>query len=138
MLEKVTWRFAIFRMKSSCTLITDYNLFIAKLYHISHFSSLTYLEAGASIFCISKLAFTAISCARLMFFTPFAASMRSSKEINFGGEAVIRQKWYKQGICWKLGMLPKSLLSIKDRTCNQTLLVHQDMTTKTTFYEKKN
>ena len=33
-------------------------------------------------------------------------------------------------------MLPKYPLSIKGRTCNQTLLVHQDMTKKTTFYEK--
>jgi len=33
-------------------------------------------------------------------------------------------------------MLPKSLLSIKGQSCNQTLLVHQDMTKKTTFYEK--
>ena len=33
-------------------------------------------------------------------------------------------------------MLPKSLLSIKGRSCNQTLLVHQDTTKKTTFYEK--
>jgi len=41
-----------------------------------------------------------------------------------------------QGICWKRGMLPKCLLSIKGRTCNQTLLVHQDMTKKTTFYKK--
>ena len=30
----------------------------------------------------------------------------------------------------------KCLLSIKGRSCNQTLLVHQDMTKKTTFYEK--
>jgi len=42
----------------------------------------------------------------------------------------------KQGIHWKRKMLPKCLLSIKGRTCNQTLLVHQDMTKKTTFYEK--
>jgi len=37
---------------------------------------------------------------------------------------------------WTRGMLPKSLLSLKGRSCNQTLLVHQDMTKKTTFYEK--
>jgi len=41
-----------------------------------------------------------------------------------------------EGIRWKRGMLPKRLLSIKGRTCNQTLLVHQDMTKKTTFYER--
>jgi len=34
-------------------------------------------------------------------------------------------------------MLPKWLLSIKGRTCNPTPLVHQDMTKKTTFYEKE-
>ena len=45
-------------------------------------------------------------------------------------------KLYKQGNRWKRGMLPKSLLSIKGRSCNQSLLVHQDMTKKTTFYEK--
>jgi len=33
-------------------------------------------------------------------------------------------------------MLPKCLLSIKGRSSNQTVLVHQDMTKKTTFYEK--
>ena len=43
---------------------------------------------------------------------------------------------HKQENRWKRGMLPKSLLSIKGRRCNQTLLVHQDMTKKTTFYEK--
>jgi len=32
-------------------------------------------------------------------------------------------------------MLPKYLLSIKGRSCNQTPLVHQDMTKKNTFYE---
>ena len=37
---------------------------------------------------------------------------------------------------WKRGMLPKCLLSIKGRSCNQTPLVHHDMTKKTTFYEK--
>ena len=42
----------------------------------------------------------------------------------------------EQGNGWKRGMLPKSLLSIKGRSCNQTLLAHQDMTKKTTFYEK--
>jgi len=31
---------------------------------------------------------------------------------------------------WKWGMLPKCLWSIKGRTCNQTPLVHQDMTKK--------
>ena len=31
---------------------------------------------------------------------------------------------------------PKPILSIKGRRCNQTLLVHQDMKKKTTFYEK--
>jgi len=41
----------------------------------------------------------------------------------------------KQGNSWKQEMLPKSLLSIKGRSCNQTPLVHQDMTKKTTFYE---
>ena len=48
-------------------------------------------------------------------------------------------RWFKewwvpkhvQGIHRKRRMLPECLLS-----CNQTLLVHQDMTTKTTFYEK--
>jgi len=34
------------------------------------------------------------------------------------------------------GMLHKCLLSMKGRSCNQTPLVHQDMTKKTTFYEK--
>jgi len=43
---------------------------------------------------------------------------------------------FEQGIHWKRGMLPKCLLSIKARICNQTLLEHQDMTKKTTFYEK--
>jgi len=38
-----------------------------------------------------------------------------------------------QGNCWKRGKLLKCLLSIKGRSCNQTLLVHQDMTKKTTF-----
>jgi len=33
-------------------------------------------------------------------------------------------------------IMKQKLLSIKGRTCNQTLLVHQDMTRKTTFYEK--
>jgi len=33
-------------------------------------------------------------------------------------------------------MLPKCKLSIKGRTCNPTPLVHQDITNKTTFYEK--
>ena len=33
-------------------------------------------------------------------------------------------------------MFPEWLLSIKGRTCNPTPLVHQDMTKKTTFYEK--
>ena len=42
----------------------------------------------------------------------------------------------KQGNRWKRGMLPKSILSIKGRSCNQTLLVYQDMTKKNTFYEK--
>ena len=42
----------------------------------------------------------------------------------------------KQGNHWKRGMLPKCLLSIKGRFCNQTPLVQQDMTKKTTFYEK--
>ena len=42
----------------------------------------------------------------------------------------------KQGNHWKRGMLPKSLLSLKGRSCNQILLVHQYMTKKTTFYEK--
>ena len=37
---------------------------------------------------------------------------------------------------WRLGMLPKCMLSIKGRTCYQTLLVHQYMTKKTTFNEK--
>ena len=32
-------------------------------------------------------------------------------------------------------MLPKSILSIKGRSCNQILLVHQNMTKKSTFYE---
>ena len=41
----------------------------------------------------------------------------------------------RQGIRWKLELLPKCLLFIKGRTCNQTLHVHQDMTKKTTFYE---
>ena len=40
----------------------------------------------------------------------------------------------EQGNRWKRGMLPKCLLSIKGKSCNQTLLVHQDMK-KTTFYE---
>jgi len=43
---------------------------------------------------------------------------------------------YKQGIRWKRGMLSKSLLSIKCRTCNQTLLVHLDMTKKAPFMKK--
>ena len=43
---------------------------------------------------------------------------------------------FEQGNCWKRGMLPKCLLSIKGRSCNQTPLVHQDMTKKTTLYEK--
>ena len=34
-------------------------------------------------------------------------------------------------------MLPKSLLSIKGRRCNQTPLVHQDMTKKTTIDETR-
>jgi len=34
-------------------------------------------------------------------------------------------------------MLPKWLLSIKGQICNPTPLVHQDMTKKTNFYEKK-
>ena len=42
----------------------------------------------------------------------------------------------KQGNRWKRGMLPKSILSIKGRSCNQKILVNQDMTKKTTFYEK--
>jgi len=42
----------------------------------------------------------------------------------------------KQGNRAKQGMLLKSLLSIKGRSCNQTLLVHQDVTKKTTFNEK--
>jgi len=42
----------------------------------------------------------------------------------------------KQGNRWKQRMLPKCLLSIKGRTCNQAPLVHQDMTKKTTFNEK--
>ena len=33
-------------------------------------------------------------------------------------------------------MLPKCILSIKGRSCNQTPLVHQDITKKTTVYEK--
>jgi len=33
--------------------------------------------------------------------------------------------------------LPKKLLSIKGRISNPTPLVHQDMTKKTFFYEKK-
>jgi len=33
----------------------------------------------------------------------------------------------EQGNRWKRGMLPQNLLSIKGRSCNQTLLVHQDM-----------
>jgi len=33
----------------------------------------------------------------------------------------------QQITCWKRGMLPKCLLSIKGRTCNQTLL-HQSST----------
>ena len=41
---------------------------------------------------------------------------------------------YRQGNRWGQGMLPKSLLSIKGRSCNQTLLVYQDMTKKTTLY----
>ena len=31
---------------------------------------------------------------------------------------------------------PNGVLSIKGRTCNQSLLVHQHMTKKTTFHEK--
>jgi len=42
----------------------------------------------------------------------------------------------KQGNHWKRGMLPKCLLSIKGRSCNQTPPVHQDMPKKTTFYKK--
>ena len=42
----------------------------------------------------------------------------------------------KQGNHWKRRMLPKCLLFIKGRSCNQTPLVHQDMAKKTTFYEK--
>ena len=34
----------------------------------------------------------------------------------------------RQGNRWKRGMLPKCLLSIKGRSCNQTPFVHQDMT----------
>ena len=45
--------------------------------------------------------------------------------------------WKIQGSRWKRGMHPKCLLSIKGRSCNQTLLVHQDMAKKTTFCEKK-
>jgi len=43
---------------------------------------------------------------------------------------------YIQGNRWKLGMLSIRLLSIKGRGCNKTPLEHQDMTKKTTFYEK--
>jgi len=43
----------------------------------------------------------------------------------------------QQGNRWKQEMLPKSLLSIKGMSCNQTLLVHQDITKKTTFYERE-
>ena len=46
------------------------------------------------------------------------------------------EKIYGQENRWKRRMLPKWLLSIKGRTCNTTPLVHQDMTTKKTFYEK--
>ena len=42
----------------------------------------------------------------------------------------------KQGNRRKRGMLPKCLLSIKGRSSNQTLLVHQDMTKKVTFWIK--
>ena len=42
----------------------------------------------------------------------------------------------KQGNRRKRGMLPKCLLSIKGRSSNQTLLVHQDMTKKVTFLNK--
>ena len=42
-----------------------------------------------------------------------------------------RNLYLKQGNRWKRGMLPKCLLSIKGRSCNQTSLVHQDMTLKT-------
>ena len=42
-----------------------------------------------------------------------------------------------QGNRWKQRMLPKWHLSIKGRTCKSTPLVHQDMTKKTTFYEKE-
>jgi len=37
---------------------------------------------------------------------------------------------------WKRSMLPKWLLSIKVRTCNQTPLVHQDRQRKQPFYKK--
>ena len=37
------------------------------------------------------------------------------------------------GIRWKRGMFPRCLLSHKGRTCNQTLLVHQDMTKNPPF-----
>jgi len=44
---------------------------------------------------------------------------------------IVIEHIYKQGYRWKRGMLPKSLLSIKGKSCIQTLLVHQDMTKKT-------
>ena len=31
---------------------------------------------------------------------------------------------FEQGNCWKRGMLPKCLLSIKGRSCHQTPLVY--------------
>jgi len=44
---------------------------------------------------------------------------------------------YKQENRWKRRMLPNWILSIKGRTCNPTPFVHQYMTKKTTFYEKR-
>ena len=52
--------------------------------------------------------------------------------MNSSSEAVS----FIQGNRWKRGMLPKRLLSIIGRSCNQTSRVHQDMAKKTTFYEK--
>ena len=42
----------------------------------------------------------------------------------------------QQGNRWKRGILPKSLLSIKGRSCNKTLPVYQYLTKKPTLYEK--
>ena len=56
------------------------------------FACFLYLFPDGSNFSNLKLASTAISCANDMFFTPAAAAIISSKLMNFGGEAVIRNR----------------------------------------------